>query len=695
VNPTGIGAPIDRVDARAKVTGQATYAADVPVAKVAHAVMVTSAIARGRIAAIETAAAAKLPGVIAVLTHENAPRIEDTSKHSAPNERSLQMLQNDEVHYSDQPIAVVVADTLEHAQAGALAVTARYQVENPIADLVSSLGAAREPKKPPPSGPTDSSRGDVGAALAAAAHKIEATYTTPVQNHNPMEPHATTAVWQGSDRITLYDSTQHVYGVRQRIADIFGLPRSNVRVIDPFVGGAFGCKGAAWSHVALATLAAKAVSRPVKLVVTRQQMFSIVGHRPKTVQSIAVGCDAHGKLVAIRHDSVSETSRIDEFTEPTAMQSRMLYACANVSTSHRIVPIDVPTPTFQRAPGESSGQFAFESAIDELAYAARLDPLEFRMRNYAERDLHEGKPYSSKSLHECYTRAAEQFGWARREAKPRSMREGKELVGYGMATATYPARQWPTVHVRVKLRTDGTALVQCASHDLGTGTYTVMTQVAAEALGLPVEAVTFELGDTTLPEAPLSAGSMTASSVAPAVHLACLEAKKKQADMPGQEIGIEYESKPWPEREQYSCHAFGAGFVEVRVDEELGRARVTRMVGAFGCGRILNAKLATSQLMGGMVWALGFALEEHTIRDRRTARAVVRDLVDYHVPVNADVPPIDILLVDETDPHVNELGVKGLGEIGVCGTVAAIANAVYHATGKRIRDLPITLDKLV
>jgi xanthine dehydrogenase YagR molybdenum-binding subunit len=607
----------------------------------------------------------------------------------------LQLLQDAEIHYGDQPIAVVVADTLEHAQAAALAIKPRYQADSAVADLVSNLGAAKPPKKPPPSGSTDSSRGDVATGLQVATTKLELVYTTPVQNHHPMETHATTAVWQGSDRLTLYDSTQHVYGVRQRIADVFGLPRSNVRVIDPFVGGAFGSKGAAWSHVALAALAAKAAGRPVKLVVTRHQMFSLTGHRPKTVQTIALGCDSHGKLTALRHDSVSETSRIDEFVEPAANQTRMLYACANVATTHRIVEIDVPTPTFQRAPGESSGQFALESAIDELAVAAKLDPLELRLRNYAERDLQENKPYSSKSLRECYTRGAEKFGWHKRDSDPRSMRDGKELIGYGMASATYPARQLPSVHVGVKIRADGSALVQCASHDLGTGTYTVMSQIAAEALDLPLHKVKFELGDTTLPEAPISAGSMTASTVGPAVYAACVEAKRKAAASPGQDIGIEYEGKPKPEREQYSCHAFGASFVEVRVDEELGRARVSRMIGAFACGRILNAKLAKSQLMGGLVWAIGFALEEQTVRDRRTARAVSRDLVDYHLPVNADVPAIDIVLVDEVDPHVNELGVKGLGEIGVCGATAAIANAVYHATGKRIRDLPITLDKLL
>ena len=711
-----IGEGIDRRDARQKVTGEATYAADVPVAKVAHAVILSSTIARGRVTSIDTSVAKKQPGVIAILTHDNAPRVDHKPKGKQQNERVLQLLQDDQVHYSDQPIAVVVADTLERAQHAALALQVKYKVEAAVADLVSNLGAATPPKKPLPTGPADSSRGDVTADLASAAHKLELVYTTPVQNHNPMETHATIAVWQGSDHLTLYDSTQYVYGVRGRIADIFSIPKENVRVVDHFVGGAFGSKGTPWSHVALAAMAAKVANRPVKLVVTRHQMFALTGHRPKTVQTIALGCDAHGKLAAIRHDVVSETSRFDEFVEGSAQQTRMLYACPSVATSHRIVPIDVPTPTFQRAPGESTGSYALESAMDELAYLAKIDPLELRLRNYAAKDPHENKPWSSKSLRECYKTAADKFGWHKRAMAPRSMHDGKELVGWGMATATYPARQIPNASARCRLRSDGTALVQTASHDLGTGTYTVMSQVAADALGLPVDAVTVELGDTTFPEAPISAGSMTVSSVGPAVKIACknaieeLQKMSKPGELDGDrsaairailsrsgqsELVAEGKTEHRPERDHYSCHSFGAQFCEVRVDEELGRVRVARMVGAFAGGKFLNAKTARSQLMGGMVWGIGFALEEHTVRDRRNARAMARDLADYHMPVNADVPDIDVILIDEIDPYVNDVGAKGIGEVGLTGAAAAIANAVYHATGKRIRDLPITVEKLI
>ena len=698
-----IGAPISRVDGRAKVTGAADYAADVPVAHVAHAVIVTSAIARGRVASLDLGAARRVPGVLAILHHDNAPKAAEHPKEHGPGARVLQLLQTDRVAYADQPIAVVVADTLERAQEAAALVQARYQVESPIADLVENLGAAYEPKSAGPRGSTDSKRGDFTAAYTGAPIKIKQVYTTPNENHNPMEPHATTAVWQGPDRLTLYDATQGVFGCRERIAQVFGLPKDNVRVVNHFVGGAFGCKGTPWSHVALAALAAKAVARPVKLVVTRQQMFALVGHRPKTVQTISAACDASGKLVALRHDVISETSQFDEFVEPSATTTRHFYTCPNVVTSHRVIRIDAPTPTFMRAPGESTGHFALESAIDELAYAAGIDPLELRLRNYALHDEHEQKPYSSKSLRECYQRAADAFGWAKRPPGPRSLRDGRELIGWGMASATYPARHMPA-SARARIRPDGRVLVQAGTQDIGTGTYTILTQIAADLLEVPFDSVMFELGDTTLPEAPLSAGSMTAATMGSAVKLVCLDLKQKLdaiGGLPGlqrtgqPELVAELHHEVNPESKAFSCHSFGAQFVEVRVDAELGSVRCSRMVGAFAAGKFLNPKTARSQLIGGMVWALGMALEEHSVRDLRTARNVTRDLVDYHVPVCADIPEIDVIVIDEVDPHVNEIGAKGIGEIGICGMNAAIANAIYHATGKRIRELPITLDKLL
>ncbi|HEX4351364.1 MAG TPA: xanthine dehydrogenase family protein molybdopterin-binding subunit, partial [Polyangiales bacterium] len=622
------------------------------------------------------------------------------------------------------------------AQLAARAIVAHYTKTDLSIDLHAEVAHAYAPKSAGPSGETDSTRGDLAAGKAAGAATIEAVYTTQNQHHNPMEMHATTAVWQSDDKVTLYDSTQGVFNDRQKIATVFGLPEENVRIISHFVGGGFGCKGSTWSHVTLAAMAARSLKRPVKVVLTRPQMFGFVGYRPRTEQHVMLAADAHGKLTAIAHHSISETSRIDEFVEPCAMTTRMLYDCPNVETSHRLVRLDVPTPTFTRAPGEASGSFALESAMDELAYALHMDPLELRLRNYAERDPQEKLPWSSKSLKQCYHQAAERFGWSRRSQRPGSMRDGTRLVGWGMATATYPARQSPSSAV-ARFRSDGIALVQSGSQDIGTGTYTIMTQIAADALDLPLEKVRFELGDTTFPKTPVSGGSQTASSTGSAVKGAAAALRGKlmssaisddksplhglhESDLEvvegvirakrdpskrdsyadvlarsGQpEIRVELDAKPKPDQAKYSRHSFGAQFVEVKVDPDLSEVRVTRCVSAFAAGKILNAKTALSQFQGGIVWGIGLALLEHTVRDPRNARVVTRDLADYHVPVNADVPELDVIMIDEVDPYVNEVGAKGIGEIGITGMAAAIANAVHHATGKRIHDLPITLDKL-
>jgi xanthine dehydrogenase YagR molybdenum-binding subunit len=751
---TSVGRPIDRVDARAKVTGQAAYTADVAVDRVAHAVIVTSAIARGKLVALDAVAARRAPGVLAVLAHDNAPRLPRASQRREPSDRVLQVLQDDAIVYADQPIAVAIAETLEAAQRAANLVVARYEAAPAIGDLARAMDAARLPKTAGPRGEATSRRGDFARAFAGAPVKIDRTYTTPVHVHNPMEPHATLAEWREDDRhpprtgsspdgsdplgvLIIHDATQGIFHVRERIAWIFELAPDRVRVISQFLGGGFGCKGTPWSHVVLAAMAARAVKRPVKLVLTRHQMFAFVGHRPPTVQHVRLGADRDGKLRAIAHDVVNATSRVDEFVEPSAMQTRMLYACDDVETSHRVAPIDVATPTFTRAPGEASGSFALECAMDELAYALRMDPLELRLRNHADRDLDTNRPWSSKSLRDCYKQAGAAFGWSRRSFAPRSMRDNGVLVGWGMATATYPARQLAASAV-ARIRADGTAVVQTGTQDLGTGTYTIMTQLAADALGLPVAAVTFELGDTMLPEAPQSAGSLTASSTGTAVAQACdalraalvaaaiadprspLHARPARSivaeggalvDIADRgrrdafaaivrrsgrpEIRAEHASRPAADRERRSTHAFGADFCEVRVDEALGQVRVSRFVAAFACGRILNAKTARSQLVGGIVWSIGAALEEHAECDPRTARVVTRDLADYHVPVHADVPDVTVLTIDEDDRYVNAIGAKGLGEIGNTGAAAAIANAVFHATGKRVRELPITPDKLV
>ncbi len=731
-----VGRALDRVDGPLKVTGKAQYAAEIPVANVAHAVIVTSPVGRGRVLSIDTHAAEHTPGVLHVLTSANAPSLPGAKTKADPNDRLLQVLQDDEVHYSDQPIALVIGSTLESAQEGAALVQASFAPAPLTVALDRSSPDLYAPKKAGPVGPADAQRGDLEAGLKQAKVRIDQTYTTPVQNHNPMEPHALTVVWQGDDHVTLYDTSQGIFGVQKKVAALFGIPADNVRVISHFVGGGFGCKGSPWSHIGLCVMAARVLKRPVKLALTRQQMFSLVGHRPSTIQHLVLGADANGKLTAINHEVWSETSRFDEFVEPAAVQTRMLYACPNVSTSHRLIKVDIPTPTFMRAPGESTGTFALESAMDELAVALKLDPLELRLRNYAERDEGENKPWSSKSLRECYRQGAERFGWGKRRAEPRSLRDGHSLIGYGMASATYPARQSGSAAI-ARLRRDGTVLVQAGSQDIGTGTYTIMAQIAADALGLPVERVTFELGDTAMPETPVSGGSQTASSTGSAVKLAALAlrdklvglavadaqsplhglepkavqvvggelsaagGKQKEAfaaliERSGQpEISARASTKEKEERKQFSLHSFGAQFVEVRVDEDTGEVRVARAVGAFAAGKILNPKTARSQFLGGMVWGIGFALQEHTARDARSGRVVTRDLADYHVPVHADIPALEVLSIDEHDPHVNEIGAKGIGEIGITGITAAIANAVFNATGKRVRDLPITLDKLV
>jgi xanthine dehydrogenase YagR molybdenum-binding subunit len=737
MSTASVGKPLDRVDGRQKVTGKAAYSAEIRVANVAYAVIVTSTVANGKVGNIEARAAERSPGVLTVMTHKNAPKLPGGGGIGKSGGRVLQLLQDDRVLYDGQPIAVVVADTFEHATRAASLLDVHYDAGTAHVALRVDDPSAFPPPTSPPRAPPDSSRGDIDGAFRSAEVKLEQTYTTQHQTHNPMEPHATIAVWQGPDKLTLYDATQGIFNVQRRAAEVFGIPRENVRVISHFLGGGFGCKGSPWSHVILAAMAAKVAGRPVKLVLTRQQMFAFVGYRPPTIQRVSLAAAKNGKLMGIRHEVVASTSTFDEFIEPSAYVTRMLYSCPAVKTSHKLVRLDVATPTFTRAPGEASGSFAIESAMDELSYQLRIDPLELRLINYADRDEEEGKPFSSKSLKDCYRRAAERFGWSRRKPEPRSMKDGHQLVGLGMATATYPARVSPASAL-ARIKADGTALVLSGSQDIGTGTYTIMTQIAADALTLPFEKVRFDLGDTSFPEAPLSAGSRTAASVGPAVHQACLEAQRKLKQLAiadnksplhgldpeklDAEAGVFYakgnraqadafieilrrrgldeiegraEVKEKDERKKYSTHSFGAQFAEVRVDEDLGEIRVARWVGAFAGGKILNAKTARSQLLGAVVWGIGFALLEDTARDARSGRIVTKDLADYHVPVNADVPPIDIIMVDETDPFVNDVGVKGLGELGIVGAAAAIANAVYHATGKRVRDLPITLDKLI
>jgi xanthine dehydrogenase YagR molybdenum-binding subunit len=732
-----IGAPLDRVDGPLKVSGTARYTAELTLPRMAHGVIVASTVASGRIARIDTQAAERAPGVVAVLTNRNAMKLPQGGRAAVdpPHGRVLSLLQDDAVHYNGEPIAVVVADTLEHATAAAALVKAAYAGAPAALDFDAGKATAHSPGKVLDSD-ADSRRGDVPGGMALATERRRLLYTTPMEHHNPMEPHATLAAWD-DERLTVHDSTQYVAGVRKTLAKTFGVPPGQVRVLCPFVGGAFGGKGSAWSHVVLAAMAARQTGRPVRIALTRPQLFGPVGGRPRTEQTIDVGVDRDGRLASLEHRVFSSTSVIEDWVESSALVTRLLYACPNLATSHRLVRMNVGTPTFQRAPGESTGSFALECALDEMAEALSMDPIALRLANYAERDPEKGLPFSSKSLRECYRAGAERFGWARRDPRVRSMQQGVWLVGMGMATATRPAKRSPA-KARVRLTPDGRALVQSSTEDHGTGTLTVMTQIAADALGYAPAQVRFELGDTDLPEAPISAGSMTVESVGSAVHAACVQAREQLVAMArddpgsplagiapqdieiedgrlqrvsdrsrgepvaaliarhgGQPVEADSDSRPGPEAQQFAMHSFGAVFAEVHVDRDLGIVRVPRMVGAYGVGNLMNEKTARSQLAGGLVWGASMALFEESLLDPRTGRFVNANLAEYHVPANADIGAIDVVVVPERDPYVNPLGAKGLGEVSMTGVAAAIANAVHHATGKRVRDLPITLDKLL
>ncbi|WP_421375600.1 xanthine dehydrogenase family protein molybdopterin-binding subunit [Paraburkholderia sp. DD10] len=732
-----IGQPFDRTDGLLKVTGEARYAGEFPEARLAHAVLVTSTIACGTIASIDAARAQALPGVLLVMTYQNAPRLPNGGKPALapPAGRRLSLLQDNEVHYNNEPVAVVVADTLEQATDAARQLRIAYQASPAMLDFTRAKSNSHAPDKPQ-GRQTDTRRGSFEDGMRGAAVHVDVTYTTPIEHHNPMEPHATMARWDGP-QLTLYDSTQGVSGAAQAVAKTFGIAPGDVRVISPFVGGGFGCKGSSWSHVSLCAMAAKQTGRPVRLVLQRPQMFGPVGARPRTEQHLLLAARRDGTLTAMRHDSISNTSTIEDWTETCCMVTRMLYAVPNQITTHRLVQLNLGTPTFMRAPGETTGSFALESAMDELAAALNMDPLALRMKNHADADPQENKPWSGKSLRECYQIGAQKFGWSRRSGAPRSMRNGNTLIGMGMATATYPANRSEAAAI-ARILPDGTAMVASGTQDIGTGTYTVMTQVAADALGFAPESIRFALGDSSLPRAPVSGGSQSAASVSPAVRDAASQARSQLialaladqaspvhglalddvtvengwvmsrsqpakrdpaaaiiARSGGKPIEAASSVKPGDEKQKYSFHSFGAVFVEVHVDADLGTIRVPRVVAVYDVGRVLNEKTARSQMLGGIVWGVGAALQEESSLDTRTGRFTNANLAEYHVPVNADIGSLDITFIDRPDPYINSLGVRGIGEIGITGVPAAIANAVFHATGVRVRDLPITLDKVM
>ncbi len=738
-----IGEPLDRIDGRLKVTGRATYAYEHKIPNAATGVLVTSTIAKGRIASIDSKAAKRVPGVLLVLTHENAKPLKNPLNNAAPGQqrspaRAITALQDDLVRYDNQPIALVVAETFEAAEEGASLVQVHYAPEAHHVDLEKRLSDAYTPKVAGGGGdPATNNRGDMTAGMSGADVRVEQTYWTPFEVHNPMEPHATIAVWDAPDHLTLYDATQGVFSDRDRVADLFGMPKENVHVISPYLGGGFGSKGPVWSHVLLAAMAAKQLNRPVKLEVQRPQMFGMVGLRSQTRQTMRLGAKQDGTLTALGNETYSHTSTFDEFVESSTLCTRMMYQSPNSGTAQRLVKSDIGTPSFMRAPGESTGTFALEVAMDEMAYALKMDPIEFRLKNYAETDPEKNKPWSSKSLRECYRQGAERFGWSKRTPEPQSMREGHTLIGWGMASAVYPTRRSAS-NASARLNADGTFSVDAGTQDIGTGTYTIMTQIAAQSFGVPMQKVKFRLGDTEFPQTPVSGGSQTAASTGSAVYLAAQALREKLIQMAvsdgasplsganeqdvvldggrlyvrsnpskgetfqalltrrGQPfIEAQANAKPGEEKNKYSMYAFGAQFAEVRIDADLGQMKVSRMLGCFGAGKILNSKTGRSQLLGGMVWGVGMALYEEAAMDERLGRWVNNNLAEYHVPTNLDIGNFEAIWVDEKDEHINPLGAKGIGEIGITGAAAAIANAVYHATAIRVRDLPITPDKVL
>lgn len=735
-----VGKPTSRVDGRAKVTGAAKYAAEYNVPGLVYGVVVSSAIAKGKITRIEATDALRLPGVLQVFTHENSPQLaqsddsyrDDVSPPGSP----FRPLYGNEIKYSAQPVALVVANSLELARYAASIVRVEYESEAHATDLNEEREKAYQPKPreylPTPPDP----RGNAEKAFAEAAVQLEAEYRAPVEHHNPMEPFATTVVRDENGRLSVYDKTQGVQNVQNYLCNVFGYSKEDLRVISPFVGGGFGSGLRPVYQVFLAVLAARELKRSVRVSLTRQQMFSFT-HRPATWQRVVLGAAVDGTLEAVIHEAIAETSRFEDYTENVVNWSGLLYRCDNVKLGYRVVQLDLYTPDFMRAPGAVWGLYALECAMDELAFKAGIDPIQMRLKNYSEKDQIEDKPFSSKELRACYRLGAERFGWAGRNPRPRSMREGDTLIGWGMASGMWDAFH-VTADAKAVLSADGKLTVSSATSDIGTGTYTIMTQIAAETLGLPIEDVTFRLGDSSLSISPVEGGSWTASTVGSAVKAVCEKIQKKLFQLARKIDGSPLaDSKPdemmfidgqirsrndpslavpiieamrhgglgaieekasavhTPKEMQYSRFTHSAMFAEVKIDQDLGTVRVTRVVSAVAGGRILNPKTARSQVLGSIVLGIGTALEEESMIDHTFGRFMTHNLADYHVPVNADVHDIEVIFVPEQDEVVNPLGAKGLGEIGIVGVAAAIANAVFHATGKRIRDLPITLDKLL
>ncbi len=702
-----IGEAISRVDGVLKVTGRASYSMDFAVNNAAYGFLIKSEIAAGKILSIDKTAAEKAEGVIAVITHENALKVKPS--------RSLRggsMLQDADIEFFGENIGIIVAETFEQARHAARLVKVTYQKTPAKVDFEKEKSSATKPKA---EDKQDEIHGDVEKAFLSAQFKLDETYITPIEHHQPMAPHATLAVWDADDKLTIYNESQVVNGVQNAVAGTFGLKPEQVRVITPHVGGGFGSKGGAWGHVIVAAIAAKITRRPVKLALTRNMMVNSVGLRQKNYQHIRLAATKDGKLTALAHETTTHCAINEEFVEPCGDVSEHMYAAENLKVTYKVVPMNIILPTYNRAPGKSTGSFALESAIDELAYKLKIDPVEFRIKNEPDKDPSSGKPWSSRSLVQALQKGAEVFGWNKRKIEPRQNKQGEYWIGYGVGCGVYPSRQRDT-STNVKLTRNGkevSAIIELAASDLGTGTYTILTQVAAEILGLPVKNIEVKIGDSALPPAAGSVGSVGAASFANSVAEGCAKITDELIAKSGKQFYVRptaaqmmlseninaYETrvdtKPLPEAEKYSANAFNANFAEVWVNDMTGVVRVKNFVSATGAGRILNPKTSHSQMIGGAIWGIGQALTEESVLDPRWGNFVTRSYADYHIPSNLDVPSMQTIFINEEDKYVNKLGIKGIGEVGIVGVAASIVNAIFNATGKRVRELPVTPDKLI
>jgi xanthine dehydrogenase YagR molybdenum-binding subunit len=746
-----IGAAVPRIDGALKTTGTARYAVDHDFPNLAHAVAVQSTIGKGRIRSLDASAAEKMPGVLLVLHHGNMEPVFRTFPHQEDGtiSETRPPLEDDKIYYWGQFVALVVAETLEQAKAAANAVRVDYDAETP--DVRTDLGAEFTGKRE-----SSWKRGDPDKALAEAPVVVDETYVTPVETHNPMEMHGTVAVWDG-DNVTLYESTQGVVNHRTVMSEVLGVPRENVRVISRFIGSGFGGKLFPWPQSTLAAVTARKLNRPVKLSVDRRMMFSNTGHRPRTQQRIRLGASQDGKLTAIRHDFYTETSQLDDFVEHCGEQTPFLYSCPNLEVTTAMVRRNVGAPAPMRGPGAVPGLFALESAIDELAIKLKMDPVEFRLKNDAERDEGKNLPFSSRHLKECYQTGAEKIGWKQRTPEVGSMKRNGKVIGWGVGGASWSAARIPCT-ASVELCQNGRVCVRCATQDIGTGTYTVFAQVIHARTGVALDKIDVFLGDTTLPDGPTSGGSMATSAILPATTMAVNQAVSRliniatllpnspfhgaQPDtltlaqgriqpkggaqqakvigaayhggadltangLPFQEVlrmanmsgitsmGRTFPSMEDPKAKEYSLHSYGCHFAEIEWEPEIARLRVSRIFSIFDCGRIINAKAGANQILGAAVMGVGMSLFEETIHDPRTGQPINNNFADYIVPTCADLPDLDVTFLDYPDLIVNEYGARGIGEIGMAGVAPAIASAVNHATGIRVRDLPIRIEDLL